>query len=449
MLRYSLNLETQVFHCDGSYLFIFFNTTLFVTINYRKMSSRREVCRNSSRLIIKQIYKGEVDKLKEQLQNGAEVNGQDYDGDTLLHHAIASRNIKIVRLLVEHGADVNAENNSGIRPYKIALNCNFMEALELLLRNNAIINRVNDAIHLLPKHMVELFYDQIDIEARNSQGRTVLHVAVSVNLVPAVRRLLARGVDVKVRSAYIAETALHLVVSHEMAELLLDHGALLDACNRYAVTPLCEIAVRRDTRLKKNERTKIIELLIGRGANVLDVLVDADQHLDYNGDFDDMHGLKDVIKYMGLVEHESSYSEKISRAEFNRFYRLVLAEVTKMKETIFYCNVNFYEFLVKSWRQRVSYIDDKRIAKVVSSSIVIQDLEYKFPLYSDILERHVNAACERNELRENAAKFIVVVCPRLEGLYEVTERILTFLSRNDMISLCTKENVVDVFENIE
>jgi ankyrin repeat protein len=55
------------------------------------------------------------------LKNKADVNLAFKNGNTPLHFAVASGNLKIVKLLVEKGANKNAKNNKGQTPFDIAI----------------------------------------------------------------------------------------------------------------------------------------------------------------------------------------------------------------------------------------------------------------------------------------------------------------------------------------
>ena len=71
------------------------------------------------------------------LEHGADVDIQDGNGYTPLLYAIAQRRIKIVRTLVLHDADVNLANDAGITPLQQAAYTNDFAIVDFLLRNGA------------------------------------------------------------------------------------------------------------------------------------------------------------------------------------------------------------------------------------------------------------------------------------------------------------------------
>ena len=54
-----------------------------------------------------------LEQIRLQIENGADVNAKDYNGEKPLVNAVRNGNLEIVQLLIEHGADVNAKDNDG------------------------------------------------------------------------------------------------------------------------------------------------------------------------------------------------------------------------------------------------------------------------------------------------------------------------------------------------
>ena len=55
------------------------------------------------------------------MQNNAEINSPDFDGDTPLHFAVMNNNLEAVEYLLENGANTNVKNKDGITPLHIAV----------------------------------------------------------------------------------------------------------------------------------------------------------------------------------------------------------------------------------------------------------------------------------------------------------------------------------------
>jgi ankyrin repeat protein len=82
------------------------------------------------------------------IENGADVNAQDDDGDTPLSNALYQRHMEIIKELIKNGADVNIKVDNGRTPLHIAsdwLGLQNPEIIEILISKGADINaRDND-----------------------------------------------------------------------------------------------------------------------------------------------------------------------------------------------------------------------------------------------------------------------------------------------------------------
>jgi ankyrin repeat protein len=57
--------------------------------------------------------KGDMFKVRQLIEKGADVNVRDKNQDTPLHEAASRRKTDVAKLLIEKGADVNAKDNYG------------------------------------------------------------------------------------------------------------------------------------------------------------------------------------------------------------------------------------------------------------------------------------------------------------------------------------------------
>jgi ankyrin repeat protein len=62
---------------------------------------------------------------------GADVNKQDKDGESPLMHALRTKNLKIIELLLDHGADLTLTNKNGIDVLAMSKS-KYPEAFELI-----------------------------------------------------------------------------------------------------------------------------------------------------------------------------------------------------------------------------------------------------------------------------------------------------------------------------
>jgi len=110
-------------------------------------------------------------------------------GDTLLHFAIKSRYLEMVKLLVKYGCSVNMENYTGKFPIIYAIQKNQPDILEYLLQNGADPNAITSqysGLHIAAYHnlfkIVELLlkYDA-DISYTDENGETAFTYAIEKN----------------------------------------------------------------------------------------------------------------------------------------------------------------------------------------------------------------------------------------------------------------------------
>jgi ankyrin repeat protein len=74
------------------------------------------------------------------LENSADVNTTDKDGNSPLHHACSRGHTDVVRLLLKNDANVNAINNEDNTPLYIACRYGHTIVVKLLLENGANVN---------------------------------------------------------------------------------------------------------------------------------------------------------------------------------------------------------------------------------------------------------------------------------------------------------------------
>jgi ankyrin repeat protein len=151
------------------------------------------------------------------LERGAEVNATTQNGGTPLMFSAIRGSLETVEMLIEHGADVNAVAHFNWTAMMVAAAKGHDEVIGLLLEHGANADVADiygwtplmRAVHENRFAAVSLFLRsrEVDLEAADDSGATALHHAA--------------------RQGHV-----------EIAQLLVDNGAELDAENVQGFTPL-------------------------------------------------------------------------------------------------------------------------------------------------------------------------------------------------------------------
>jgi ankyrin repeat protein len=145
--------------------------------------------------------------------HGAVVDVRGRHECTPLHTACIHGEVDIIQWLLDHGADANARAGARLTPLHFAALFVHPEAVQVLLEHNADINS-QDVVGETPLY---------NVLSSLSSG-----LGSSQDVVDIVQRLLEHGADTNICDRG-GSTPLHQALSmrhHEIAKLLLDHGAV-------------------------------------------------------------------------------------------------------------------------------------------------------------------------------------------------------------------------------
>ncbi|KAM5134169.1 B-cell lymphoma 3 protein isoform 1-T1 [Callospermophilus lateralis] len=227
----------------------------------------------------------------------------DEDGDTPLHIAVVQANLPAVHQLVslfQHGGrELDIYNNLRQTPLHLAVITTLPSVVRLLVTAGAspmaLDRHGQTAAHLACEHRsptcLRALLDSaapgtVDLEARNYDGLTALHVAVNTQCHEAVLLLLERGADIDAVDIKSGRSPLiHAVENNSlsMVQLLLQHGANVNAqmysgssalhsASGRGLLPLVRTLVRSgaDSGLKNCHNDT--PLMVARSRRVIDIL---------------------------------------------------------------------------------------------------------------------------------------------------------------------------------
>ncbi|KAG1458553.1 hypothetical protein G6F56_006373 [Rhizopus delemar] len=182
---------------------------------------------------------GHLDKVKELVENGAQVNFKDNAGWTPLHEAALKGQTEIARYFIQCGADVNARGFGQDTPLHDASSNAQIDCIKLLLENGADVFALNESkqrpIDVCEDKECELVLTkkmkQLDrLIARDRDGRSLLHRACIENSLERVKSLLEQGADVNAKDNK-EWTPLHLACSNgnlKIVKALIEQGAVVN-----------------------------------------------------------------------------------------------------------------------------------------------------------------------------------------------------------------------------
>lgn len=161
----------------------------------------------------------------------------DYGWTPLLRAADLGDEI-MVRLLLDHGANIEARNPSAATALSCAAENQHLAVMDILLCRGADPNAEDDfgwrPLHRTHAHRggdngpaLRLLNAGVDINARCTKGKTVLHYSVERNNEPMVRLLLHAGSDIEAQDI-AKRTPLYTAIEcrlENMVHLLLEVGA--------------------------------------------------------------------------------------------------------------------------------------------------------------------------------------------------------------------------------
>ena len=158
--------------------------------------------------IIEAVKAGDLEAVRTQLANGADINARQGDGATALHWAAHRDDLEAVRMLLAAGAQIDIANDLGATPLWLAATNGGASVVEQLLDGGA-----NPNVAL-------------------ARGETPLMAAARSGTIRAVALLLERGADPNTTERERGQTALMWAAAQrhaDVARLLIAHGADLHA----------------------------------------------------------------------------------------------------------------------------------------------------------------------------------------------------------------------------
>ncbi|MCZ0933449.1 MAG: ankyrin repeat domain-containing protein [Oligoflexia bacterium] len=199
------------------------------------------------------VYNKDIERVKKLIKEGENVNIRGELGETSLHW-LRKDSLEIAKLLIDNGADVNAKTEdsfgtdfdedlisipAGSTPLHLAIKKNADQSLiSFLLKQRADVNAV----------ITDYGYEG---------GFTPLHLASNEGNLKIVALLLENGADVNAGKGTIGVPLRYASMSLKISKALIDAGADVNSKDSSGYTPLHQVGT-----------IKVAELLLKHGANI-------------------------------------------------------------------------------------------------------------------------------------------------------------------------------------
>jgi ankyrin repeat protein len=238
------------------------------------MEPPQDQIRQATKLLFDAALSGDSTKLKQALQQGAEIDNKTLydDAMTSLHCAASRGHTEVVEALLAHGADINGKEQYQTPLFTAALNRE-RRVVQLLLSHGASISMpegskpantklINAVIEGSIQKVIEACSDGADPNAQDYDASSALHWACISGRADLVLFLLKQGANPRVVDGE-GNTPLHYAALggyYCCAHYLLRKGAEVDRKNKADDTPLHYAASCGQER--------VAELLCNNGASV-------------------------------------------------------------------------------------------------------------------------------------------------------------------------------------
>ncbi|WP_353285220.1 ankyrin repeat domain-containing protein [Wolbachia endosymbiont (group A) of Beris morrisii] len=214
------------------------------------------------------VKQNNLDKVKELINQGANINAQEKGiyGKKPIHIAAENNNKNIIEFLLSRGVSVNDTERVGNTPLHYAAWGGRLEAAEFLVNKGA----------------------DIDAADASTYGKKPVHVAAENNNKNIIEFLLNRGVSVD-DTERVGNTPLHYAAWRgclEAAEFLVNRRANINAADNSGKKPVHVAA--------ENNNKNIIEFLLSKGVSVNEADKNGSTPLHYAS----WNGCLDVVEYL-------------------------------------------------------------------------------------------------------------------------------------------------------
>ena len=204
-----------------------------------------------------------------------QIVGADFSVSPILHRLASEGNETALIDLIDNGIDINEEDDNGLTALHHAAEGGHEKCVEILLQNGANVNGKRSPLHMVRdvKSAQLLLKAKATLNAHDERGNSPLQNAIRKGRQELVEFFLSVGADVQGTNAE-GETPLHTLCSSFMAKphdekltrKLIEMGAIVNSKDSQGRSPL-HLAVMN----YHLEKTNTVNMLIRAGASATDL----------------------------------------------------------------------------------------------------------------------------------------------------------------------------------
>ncbi|MFP3024204.1 MAG: ankyrin repeat domain-containing protein, partial [Wolbachia sp.] len=164
---------------------------------------------------------GNLDKVKDLIIQGANLEAKDINGNTALHNACSNGYLKVVEYLIDKGASFKAKNKDGKTPLDLAIQEGRTDIVQAIEQIRSDLNgKLLSAVKNGDLNKIEDLVSQgTSLKMKDSNGNTLLHYASQNNHLRVVKYLIKKEASLKAKNKD-GETPLDLAVQKNYIDII-------------------------------------------------------------------------------------------------------------------------------------------------------------------------------------------------------------------------------------
>jgi len=209
------------------------------------------------------VEDGNIERVKQLIEEGADVNVKYRRGTTVLHLASGVGRMDMVELLVSKGAKINAPDKNGWTPLHEAADKSHVDIVKFLMAEGAEFSPIHMAAYFGELDKIKsLVVKDVNVNEKDTVGFTPLHSAVCGKQIETADFLLNNNTDANAKDNYGLSPLVWAIWNHDlnMIKLLVDKGAKADVPDEQGFAPL--------TWAVWEQNKDIVKILISKEPNI-------------------------------------------------------------------------------------------------------------------------------------------------------------------------------------